>query len=190
VETSAGATRLVLDLGPLAGGVRRGDSVAINGCCLTATEITATQITFDLLEETGARTNLRSLRPGARVNIERAMPAGGRYGGHFVTGHIDAAGAIRAWGQVGADYELRIGIAREQGAYLVPKGCIAIDGISLTVAEVSPEEFSVWIIPHTREVTALQERKIGDLVNLEFDLLAKYTEKILAVRGSVPPAAG
>jgi riboflavin synthase len=110
------------------------------------------------------------------------MAANGRYGGHFVTGHIDATGPIQRWEQVGADYELRIGIDRAQGAYLVPKGCIAVDGISLTVAEVEPEAFSVWIIPHTRAVTALRERAVGDRVNLEFDLLAKYTEKILAVR--------
>ena len=121
---------------------------------------------------------------GSLVNLERALPAGGRYGGHFVTGHIDATGVVRRWGQVGADYELRVGIQPRQGAYLVPKGCIAVDGISLTVAEVGPDEFSVWIIPHTRAMTALQERAAGDLVNLEFDLLAKYTEKILATRGS------
>jgi riboflavin synthase len=111
------------------------------------------------------------------------MPANGRYGGHFVTGHIDATGAIRRWQQAGADYELRIGLEPAQGMYLVPKGCIAVDGISLTVADVEPGEFSVWIIPHTRAVTALSERAVGDLVNLEFDLLAKYTEKILATRG-------
>ena len=116
------------------------------------------------------------------VNLERALPASGRYGGHFVTGHVDATGVIRKWEQKGQDYELRVGIEPAQGIYLVPKGCIAVDGISLTVADVERDEFSVWIIPHTREVTALRERAEGDLVNLEFDMLAKYTEKILAAR--------
>jgi riboflavin synthase len=176
------STRLLIDAGPLADGAQLGDSIAINGCCLTVASIAGPQLGFDLLEETQARTNLRHARPGALVNLERALPAQGRYGGHFVTGHIDATGIIRRWEQVGADYELRIGIEPAHGIYLVPKGCIAIDGISLTVADVQRDEFSVWIIPHTRSITALRERATGDLVNLEFDLLAKYTEKILATR--------
>jgi riboflavin synthase len=183
LQTEGAVTRLWIDAGALSEGVREGDSIAINGCCLTATDIQARKLRFDLLQETQARTNLQGLRVGAAVNVERALPAAGRYGGHFVTGHIDATGVVRRWQQVGGDYELRIGITVEQGAYLVPKGCIAVDGISLTVAEVGPDEFSVWIIPHTRAVTALNERSVGDLVNLEFDLLAKYTEKILATRG-------
>ena len=184
-------TRLLIEMGALSEGVRAGDSIAINGCCLTVTEITGDQIRFDLLRETVARTNLQSLKIGSAVNIERALPAGGRYGGHFVTGHIDTTGIIHRWEQVGNDFELRIGMAHADGAYLVPKGCIAVDGISLTVADVSRDEFSLWIIPHTRAVTALRERAVGDLVNLEFDLLAKYTEKILAMRqgGFSAPAA-
>jgi len=175
-------TRLTVDVARLAEGTQMGDSVAINGCCLTVVAIKGTELDFDLLKETEAVTNLGDLKPGSVVNLERALPASGRYGGHFVTGHIDATGVVRKWEQVGQDYELRIGIAVAQGAYLVPKGCIAIDGISLTVAEVGKDEFSVWIIPHTRAVTALQERAVGDRVNLEFDLLAKYTEKILSMR--------
>ena len=186
LKSPGGVTRLVLEAGALAEGVRTGDSVALNGCCLTVVSIEETRLGFDLLEETLARTNLGALTPGSVVNLERALPANGRYGGHFVTGHIDATGVIRRWAQVGADWELRIGIEPAQGAYLVPKGCIAIDGISLTVADVTRDEFSVWIIPHTREVTALRERSASDRVNLEFDLLAKYTEKILSVRGSTP----
>ena len=131
-----------------------------------------------------ARTNLHAVREGSLVNLERALPADGRLGGHFVTGHIDATGGVRSWGPVGSDFELRVGIAPGHGTYLVPKGCIAVDGISLTVADVNADEFSVWIIPHTREMTALRERAKGDLVNLEFDLLAKYAEKILATRKS------
>lgn len=182
LEAHAKGTRLSIDAPQIAGGNQIGDSIAINGCCLTAVEIDGSRFIFDLLEETIARTNLKSLKIGSLVNIERALPAGGRYGGHFVTGHIDATGTIRRWEQVGTDYELRIGIEPAQGAYLVPKGCIAVDGISLTVVDVARDEFSIWIIPHTRTVTALSERKVGDLVNLEFDLLAKYTEKILSMR--------
>ena len=178
-----GITRLMINAGPLAEGVQIGESVAINGCCLTVTSTEGPRLGFDLLEETQACTNLRDAKPGRAVNLERALPAHGRYGGHFVTGHIDTTGAIRRWEQQGQDYELRIGIEPAQGIYLVPKGCIAVDGISLTVADVGRDEFSVWIIPHTRAVTALHERAVGDLVNLEFDLLAKYTEKILAMRG-------
>src|SRR5277367_4019646 len=175
-------TGLVLEAGLVAEGARIGDSISINGCCLTVTSQEGADLGFDLLEETMARTNLRSLTKGAMVNLERAMAANGRYGGHFVTGHIDATGVIRRWEQTGQDDELCIGIDPAHGIYLVPKGCIAVDGISLTVADVARDEFSVWIIPHTRAVTALQERIVGGRVNLEFDLLAKYTEKILAGR--------
>lgn len=182
VVPSTGETTFVVEAGALADGVQIGDSVAVNGCCLTVTAMGTGRLSFDLLAETRARTNLFQMTPGARVNLERALPANGRYGGHFVTGHIDATGEIRAWEKKGDDYELRIGMKRSDGVYLVPKGCIAVDGISLTVAEVGEEEFSVWIIPHTRAVTALQARAVGDLLNLEFDLLAKYTEKILATR--------
>jgi riboflavin synthase len=174
--------RVVLDPGPLGTGARIGDSIALNGCCLTVAELDEFHFSFDLLHETLARTNLQAAKAGSVVNLERAMPADGRFGGHFVTGHIDTTGVVRSWGPVGADYELRVGISPGHGAYLVPKGCIAVDGISLTVAEVTADEFSVWIIPHTRAMTALHERAVGDLVNLEFDLLAKYAEKILAVQ--------
>ena len=182
LESLKSGTRLVIDAGPLAEGAQLGDSVALNGCCLTVTTMEKSRLGFDLLEETLACTNLGAAKPGAAINLERALSAHGRYGGHFVTGHVDATGVIRRWEQTGADYELRIGIEPAQGIYLVPKGCIAVDGISLTVADVRKDEFSVWIIPHTRAVTALHERSVGDRVNLEFDLLAKYTEKILAMR--------
>lgn len=183
-EPRAEATRLRIELGPFSAGINIGESIAVNGCCLTVTAHEGTQADFDLLHETEFRTNLQALVTGRVVNLERAMPAGGRYGGHFVTGHIDGTGKILQWKQVGKDFLLRIGITREQGVYVVPKGCVAIDGISLTVADVTAQDFTVWIIPHTRTVTALSERQVGDLVNLEFDLLAKYVEKILSVRSA------
>ena len=178
-----GGSRLIVDADGVAEGVRVGDSIAVNGCCLTVTALDGVRLGFDLLAETEARTNLRAVKPGAVVNLERALPATGRYGGHFVTGHIDTTGVVRSWRQAGNDFELRIGIEPAHGIYLVSKGCIAVDGISLTVVDVTRDEFSVWIIPHTREVTALRQRSEGNLVNLEFDLLAKYTEKILAGTG-------
>lgn len=174
--------RLVLEAPGIAETMRIGDSLALNGCCLTVTVMDGARLGFDLLRETVERTNLQAVKIGSAVNLERAMAADGRFGGHIVTGHVDATGVIRGWGLVGSDHELRVGIEPGQGIYLVPKGCIAVDGISLTVGEVSGDEFSVWIIPHTREVTALRERVVGDRVNLEFDLLAKYAEKILAAR--------
>jgi riboflavin synthase len=182
LQSPESGTRLVIDAGRLVEGTQLGESIAVNGCCLTVASLNGPQLGFDLLAETEARTNLRDVKPGGLVNLERALPASGRYGGHFVTGHIDATGGVRRWEKVSDDFELRIGIDPAQGAYLVPKGCVAVDGISLTVAEVGRDEFSVWIIPHTRAVTALGERSAGDRVNLEFDLLAKYTEKILAMR--------
>ncbi|HUB68738.1 MAG TPA: riboflavin synthase [Candidatus Methylacidiphilales bacterium] len=180
-----GGTRLIADAASVAEGTRIGDSIAVNGCCLTVASIDGVKLGFDLLAETEARTNLGGIQPGAMLNLERALPAAGRYGGHFVTGHIDATGLVRSWRQAGRDFELRIGIEPAHGIYLVPKGCIAVDGISLTVVEVTRDEFSVWIIPHTREITALSQRAGGNCVNLEFDLLAKYTEKILAARNSL-----
>ena len=177
--------RLMIDIGSVAEGVKMGDSIAVNGCCLTVSHILGTHCGFDLLQETLTQTNLGQIKPKVGVNLERAMSAQGRFGGHFITGHIDTVGVIRRWEQVGQDHELRIAIDPFYTAYLVPKGCISIDGISLTVAEVGHDEFSVWIIPHTRAITTLRERRLGDWVNLEFDLLAKYTEKILAVREKI-----
>ena len=121
---------------------------------------------------------------GSRVNLERAMPANGRIHGHFVTGHIDATGQIEIFEKRGADWFLKMNAAGELLRYVVFKGSIAVDGMSLTVAEVAKESFAVWIIPHTYEVTALRERRAGDRVNLEADLLAKYVEKTTADRDS------
>jgi len=178
-------TRLTIDSGIAATGARVGDSIAVNGCCLTVVAIAKSHLTFDLLTESEARTNLKSVRAGTLVNLERALPADGRLGGHFVTGHIDGTGKIRHFALSGRDYELAIEIEPEWGAWLVPKGCVAIDGISLTVADVKDDLFTAWIIPHTRQITALREKAAGDAVNLEFDLLAKYAEKILATRSAL-----
>ncbi|MGZ8899863.1 MAG: riboflavin synthase [Limisphaerales bacterium] len=163
---------------------RLGDSIAVNGCCLTVVDVTtasdATLLTFDLLRETWNRTNLSACSEDSAVNLERAMPANGRVHGHFVTGHIDGTGRIQIFEERGADWYLRVQASADLLRYIVFKGSIAVDGISLTVAEVTTDTFAVWIIPHTFKVTALRERKAGQLLNIEADLLAKYVEKLTA----------
>jgi riboflavin synthase len=166
---------------PLAAqGTSVGDSIANNGCCLTVVAMDGPRLTFDLLEETRRATNLASLQPGSRVNLERSLRADARLGGHFVTGHIDATARITRWEPEGSDYVLEVEVPDPFARYIVPKGCVALDGISLTVGRVHGPRFNVWIIPHTRAVTTLAERAVGDLLNLECDLLAKYTEKLIS----------
>ena len=158
--------------------VHIGDSIAVNGTCLTVCEFHAKQFSADVMPETMRRTNLGKLSPGSRVNLERAMPANGRFGGHIVSGHIDGTGTVKSlkrednavWVTVAADSTLL--------RYIVEKGSIAIDGISLTVAKVTAQDFAVSVIPHTGAETTLLTRKPGDTVNLECDIIAKYVEKL------------
>jgi riboflavin synthase len=177
---AADAWKLSIAAKLVTGDVAVGASVAVNGCCLTVTRHDAGHLWFDVLEETRRLTNFAQLAPGAAVNLERSLRADSRLGGHFVSGHIDAPGRIELLEPRGADHYLRVRVPAGQGRYLVYKGSIAIDGISLTVAEVSGDSFAVWLIPHTMAVTNLHEKKADDLVNLEFDLLAKYVEKLTA----------
>jgi len=162
--------------------IRPGESVAVNGCCLTLSAHRGDQLTFDLLDETLDRTNLKMLRRGSGVNLERALRADGRFGGHFVQGHVDCASRIISFEQRGGDHCLEIELPAEFARYVACKGSIAIDGISLTIAEVSPMSFVVWIIPHTKRHTNLDRAEAGTLVNLEFDILAKYVERIISAR--------
>jgi riboflavin synthase len=164
----------------LAPHARTGDSVALNGCCLTVTARRSEQLTFDLLEETLHRTNLRQLRPDTLVNLERPLRPDGRLGGHFVQGHIDCAARILSFAETGKDYRLEVELPPEFAHYVAYKGSIAVSGISLTVADVGPASFAVWIIPHTRRATNLHAAEAGQQVNLEFDILAKYVERMLA----------
>jgi len=162
-----------------------GDSLAVNGCCLTAVKLSGpkeTVVHFDLLRETWVRTNFQFAHEGSLVNLERPLKASDRFDGHFVTGHIDGIGSIVRWEQVGKDWALEILAPEDVLRYVVPKGSIAVDGISLTVAEVRKKSFLCWIIPHTREATALRERTVSDSVNLEADLIGKYVEKLVAPR--------
>ncbi|MEO5720458.1 MAG: riboflavin synthase [Chthoniobacterales bacterium] len=163
----------------IAEGVRRGDSIAVNGCCLTVKTRREDQITFDLLEETLDRTNLRALRRDSSVNLERSLSAQSLVGGHFVQGHIDCAVKVLAFEQNGSDHRLEIALPGDFSHYVAYKGSVAVNGISLTVAEVLPESFAVWIIPHTKRHTNLDSVGAGDRLNLEFDLLAKYVERMM-----------
>ena len=159
-----------------------GDSIAVNGCCLTVARFDPNHLWFDVLEETRRLTNFKSLGAGAPVNLERSLRFDGKVGGHFVSGHVDGVGAIEVFEQRGDDYFLSVRAAPGSGRYLIHKGSIAIDGISLTVAETEDDRLSVWLIPHTLTVTNLKSKKVGDDVNLEFDLLGKYVEKLLQRR--------
>jgi riboflavin synthase len=167
-------------------GVKVGDSVAVNGCCLTAVKVFARGkfklIQFDLLQESWQRTNFQFGKIGSLVNLERSLRANGELGGHFVTGHVDGLGKITKWERAGKDHVLDIAAPAEVMRYVVFKGSIAVDGISLTVAGVQKKSFRIWIIPHTFDVTVLRERKVGDVVNLEADLLGKYVERFLTGR--------
>jgi riboflavin synthase len=158
--------------------IRRGDSLAVNGCCLTLNSRRGDELIFDLLEETVARTNLKNLQRKQPVNLERAVAASERLGGHFVQGHIDCVAPVITYQQTGADFRLEIELPKTFAHYVASKGSIAVNGISLTVADVLAKSFVVWIIPYTRTHTNLDRVQAGDLMNLEFDILAKYIERM------------
>jgi riboflavin synthase len=179
-------TRLEVAAPRVAGRVRLGDSVAVDGCCLTAITNENARLGFDLLQETLGRTNLNAVRPGSRVNLELAVTAAAPLGGHFVQGHVDCAAAILALDQRGADLRLGIDLPSRFAPYVVGKGSVAVNGISLTIVEVLSTSFAVLIIPHTLAQTNLSNVKPGDLVNLEFDILAKYVERALNRRSGDP----
>lgn len=159
--------------------VHKGDSIAVNGICLTVTDFSAVSFTADVMAETLARTALASLKQGSPVNLERAMPAQGRFGGHLVTGHIDGVGTIKRIQQDGIAVRFTIETMPNITRYIVEKGSIAIDGISLTVVSVAEKQFMVSVIPHTLGHTALGKKQVGDIVNLENDCIGKYVEKFL-----------
>lgn len=169
-------------------GLKVGESLAVNGCCLTVVKLAARGpsklVQVDLLQETWQRTNLQFAQPGTLVNLERPLRPSDRMGGHFVTGHIDGVGRITRWERSGQDWVLDVTAPPEVMRYMVFKGSVAVDGISLTVAEVRRKSFRIWIIPHTHEVTNLRARKVGDFVNLEADLIGKYVHQFVTARGS------
>lgn len=179
IKKGAASALLTIEAATVLEDVHPGDSIAVNGVCLTVTDFTQNTFTADVMHETLNRSSLGSLRPGSPVNLERAMKADGRFGGHIVAGHIDGTGIITdikkddnaTWYTIKAPDSIM--------RYIIEKGSIAIDGISLTVAEVTKDSFKVSIIPHTSAETTLSIRKVKDMVNLENDCIGKYVEKLM-----------
>jgi riboflavin synthase len=207
VAADGSGARLEVDAPFLAGGLRLGESVAVNGCCVTVAETTAGGFAADLVAETLRRTALGGLAAGASVNLERPLALGGRLGGHQVQGHVDGvarvlhrapvgpegSGEPRRGAPVGRGEELRVELPPDLARYVVEKGSIAVDGVSLTVAGVGPGWFAVALVPHTLAVTTLGDRRPGDLLQLEVDVVAKYVERLVAPwidRAGAPMRAG
>lgn len=188
-----GAHSAVLSIGAetVLSGLKTGDSVAVNGVCLTVTAQDSGGFTADVMHETLNRSALALLRPGSRVNLERALAAGGRFGGHIVAGHVDGVGTVQRITRDDNAVWYTIAAGPEILRYVVEKGSIAIDGISLTVARVDGQSFAISAIPHTVSVTTLAHRRVGDPVNLETDVLGKYVEKLLQpLQAEAPPPSG
>jgi riboflavin synthase len=177
--TPRGETSRIAVRSPLAREVKLGESVAVNGCCLTIVEAHATELRFDAIRETLERTALGDLSAGSRVNLERAMAASGRFDGHIVQGHVDETGRVREWRRRGDDVQLFVATSRAFADQCVPKGSVTVQGVSLTIVGVESEGFDVALIPHTLEVTALGALAPGARVNLEADVLGKYVRKYL-----------
>jgi len=189
----ASGARLEVEAPFLAGDLRPGESVAVNGCCLTVAQATAAGFAADLVAETLRRTALGGLAAGDLVNLERPMALGGRLGGHLVQGHVDGVARVLDRTAAGDGQEVRIELPTELERYVVEKGSVAVDGVSLTVAGVGPGWFAVALVPHTLEVTTLGRRRPGDPVQLEVDVVAKYVERLVAPwtdRAGAPMPAG
>jgi riboflavin synthase len=180
VAADGGGARLEVEAPWLAGDLRLGESVAVNGCCVTVAAPVAAGFAADLVAETLRRTALGGLAAGDRVNLERPMALGGRLGGHLVQGHVDGVARIIDRTAVGDGEEVRVELPGALERYVVEKGSIAVDGVSLTVAGVGPGWFAVALVPHTLEVTTLGDRRPGDPVQLEVDVVAKYVERLVA----------
>lgn len=179
IEPLGEKARLRIEAPRVADGAPIGASIAVNGACLTVTEAGAGQVAFEAVRETLDRTSLGDLRPGARVNLERALRADGRLDGHIVQGHVDGTGRVRALERRADDVRLAVDCPPELARQLVPKGSIAVDGVSLTLVGVTDEGFDVALIPHTLAETNLGDRRPGDRVNLEADVLGKYVLRYL-----------
>src|SRR5215472_83086 len=176
IEGGADRATLVIDAPAVSEGVKRGDSIAVNGACLTVTAIEGGSLTFEAVAETLSRTNLGELKSGSVVNLERAMRADQRLDGHIVQGHVDAVGRVRALDRAGFDVRLFVDCEPSFCLLLVEKGSVAIDGVSLTLVGVETRGFDVALIPHTLGATTLGRRRVGDRVNLEADVLGKYVK--------------
>jgi len=178
-----GGGRLVLAGVVFADELSLGESVAVNGCCLTVTEFGGGRVSFDLLQETLRVTNLGALAAGEPVNLERALRAGDRLSGHFVQGHVDGRARLLSYEADGQDHRLVVELPEAGQRLLVPKGSVTVNGMSLTVALLEADRFTIWITPHTHAVTTLSQARAGQEVNLEYDFLGKQVERLLALRG-------
>ena len=181
-EDGNGGLRLVVESPETAATASVGDSVALNGCCLTAVDVDDGTLSFDAVQETLGRTTLGRLEVDSPLNVEPALRAGEPLGGHYVQGHVDGVGRIRSCTPEGDAVRMWIEAPAEILRYCVEKGSIAVEGVSLTIAEVGDDAFAVALVPHTLELTTLGELRPGDAVNLEADVLAKYVERLLAAR--------
>jgi len=181
IQEERGTRRLTVAASKLVAELKKGDSIAVSGVCLTAVRLTPHSVAFDLAEETWERTSFPRMHEGALVNLELPMRADGRFGGHIVQGHVDGTGEFVGLERIAGadDYWLRIRIPAELEPYVIFKGSLSIEGISLTVAKIKGTEVAVAIIPHTAEMTNLRSLKPGDPVNLEVDMIAKYVEKMM-----------
>jgi riboflavin synthase len=181
-QTDDERSELAITAPDLAAELHVGESLAVNGCCLTVTRTEGDRVLFDLLDETLRRTNLGHAKPGARLNLERSLAANGRLGGHFVQGHVDTTVRVTSVERKSADTRLEFELPAEFAGYVAFKGSVAVNGVSLTVAEAGDDRFAIWMIPHTAAATNLGDLRPEDLVNLECDMLAKYVERLLATR--------
>jgi riboflavin synthase len=182
LRREAGAARLTLSAAKVLDGTVLGDSICVNGVCLTVVEMNSTEFSADVAVETLRVTNLGDLQAGKKVNLERALQLSARIGGHLVTGHVDAVGRVREKREEGNGWRIFIDAPASVLRYVIKKGSIAIDGISLTVADVDNAGFAIAMIPHTAKLTTLGFKKAGDSVNLESDIIGKYVERLLAGR--------
>lgn len=188
LKMSAGSGVITIEAGRVLEGAQVGDSIAVNGVCLTARDLSSSTFSADVMPETLRRTNLGNLKPGSIVNLERAMSLGGRLGGHLMLGHVDATGKVVSIKPEGTAVVYTISAPEEVLRYVLPQGSIGVDGISLTVTNLEGDKFSVSLIPHTVKMTTLGHNKVGYEVNLEADVIGKYVAKML--KGGLPGGGG
>ncbi len=185
LQPKGGDLRLLLDAGKLdCSDVKLGDSIAINGVCLTVVSLQGSQLAFDVSQETINRSSLAQLKTGIQVNLEKALAVGDRLGGHFVSGHVDGLGQISRIQEIARSWQIAVSVPVELRRYIAEKGSICIDGASLTVNKVTTSGFEVNIIPHTLQETIIKDYKVGTVVNLEVDLIARYLERLLPAQDS------
>lgn len=185
LQPKGGDLRLLIAAGKLdCSDIKLGDSIAVNGVCLTVVSIKDRQLAFDVSQETISRSSLAALKTGSQVNLEKALAVGDRLGGHFVSGHVDGLGQISSIKEIARSWQLAVSVPAELQRYIAEKGSICIDGASLTVNKVTTSGFEVNIIPHTLQETIIKDYKVGSTVNLEVDLIARYLERLLPAQGS------